>query len=162
MKKKTTRKTKTKHAFSHRNLANLTECFFKTNFVLLTKTFLYLCRRKKPWSMRIVANLHGREKFIGALRDKPRRPCDMRSAQDLCNFSSGWPPWIANVCCLSSLLACGHGSLSNDRKSIWCRKIHCLWYCATGMRGYSERSSSKLYKRSPKSTWSSVQIVQFE
>ena len=28
----------------------------------------------------------------------------MRSAQDLCNFSSGWPPWIANVCCLSSLI----------------------------------------------------------
>ena len=53
--------------------------------------------------MRVVANLHGREKFIAALRDKPRRPYDMRSAQDLCNFSSGWPPWIANVCCLSSL-----------------------------------------------------------
>ena len=43
-----------------------------------------------------------------------------------------------------------HGSLSNDRKSIWCRKIHCLWYCATSMRGDSERSS-QLYKRSPKS-----------
>ena len=103
MKKKNNQKKQKKHALSHRNLANLTECYFKTNFVLLTKTFLYLCRHEKPWSMRIVANLHGREKFIGALRDKPRRRCDMRTAQDLYNFSSGWPPWIANICCLSSL-----------------------------------------------------------
>ena len=78
-----------------------------------------------------MANLHGREKFIGALRDKPRRPCDMRSAQNLWNFSSGWPPWIANVCCLSSLL-------SNAAESSFSGSILLLIISATFWSSYCE------------------------
>ena len=41
-----------------------------------------------------------------------------------------------NLKSICQVLACRHGSQSNDRKSIWCLKIHCLWYCATSMRGF--------------------------
>ena len=39
--------------------------------------------QKCPGIVKVVTNLHGREKCLGALLDKTRRPCDMHSAQNL-------------------------------------------------------------------------------
>lgn len=85
---------KKKHTLSNRNLVNLTEFYHETDFVLLNReTSLYLRRCKKPCSpmqkcpeiLKVVTNLLGREKCLGALCGKTWRHvrCDMYSDQNL-------------------------------------------------------------------------------
>ena len=46
--------------------------------------------QKCPEIVKVVTNLHGREKRLGALFDKTQRPCDMHSAQNLWETSGAW------------------------------------------------------------------------
>jgi len=78
--------------------------FAKANFSLslsLQETMFPL--QTCPEILRVVANLHGREKYLGDLGDKAWRPCDMRSVKIYVISLPVWPPWIANVWFLSSI-----------------------------------------------------------
>ena len=43
----------------------------------------------------VVANLHGREKYLGALHNKTWWSSNMRSAQNVWNVACGWALWVA-------------------------------------------------------------------
>ena len=85
-------------AFSHRNLVNLTEFYYKTNFFSLKMPFFALSVQKDVLKLRVEANLQGRKKYLRAFRDnKTWQPWNKSSTKILCNLSSGLPPWIVNV-----------------------------------------------------------------
>lgn len=63
-KKKNNNKT---HMLSNRNLVNLTEFYYKTDFVLLNReTFLYLCRCKNVPNAKMSLNCEGRDESARA------------------------------------------------------------------------------------------------
>ena len=78
----------------HRNVVKLTRFYWKTNFVLLRRTFLCLCRCKKPcFNCKIVLKLWESWRICTAGKSS-LEPSVTKHAY---NLTSGWLPWIVNI-----------------------------------------------------------------
>lgn len=75
--------------------------------------------------LRIVANLHGCENCLAAVRDKTWRPCDMSNAKNSCKLTC-WPPWIVGSLVLKRFNIEWQPSVTKHDGQVWheqCEKL---------------------------------------
>lgn len=86
---------------------------------------LQKCSFKNLKILRIVANLHGCENCLAAVRDQTWRPCDMSNAKNSCKLTC-WPPWIVGSLVLKRFNIEWQPSVTKHDGQVWheqCEKL---------------------------------------